>query len=96
MKSFPRHGCYLSAVTLDWVLGVAVAVVAILYSSIGSHLAGRIPGAALRKGCGRLVLALVVFVLFQELHPLRASFSILRLSATVFAAAVVLRWFVVP
>lgn len=94
MKSFAGLGGYLTTVTLDWALVGGVTAAAILGSFLGARLAGRIPESALRKGFGFFVLAMGVFVLFQEL-PSPANL-ILGVTATAIAAAAALCWFAIP
>lgn len=67
MKSFAGLGGYLTSVSLDWPLVLAVTGVAVLGSLIGSRLISRVPEQALRRGFGYFVLAMGVFVLQQEL-----------------------------
>jgi uncharacterized protein len=66
MKSLGGLAGYLSAVSLDWGLVIAVTVAAVLGSVAGGRLAGRIPENALRKGFGWFVLAMGAFVLVQQ------------------------------
>ena len=66
MKSLGGLAGYLSAVSLDWGLVLAVTVAAILGSLVGGRLAGRIPEQALRKGFGWFVLVMGGFVLSQQ------------------------------
>ncbi|HEX6248982.1 MAG TPA: sulfite exporter TauE/SafE family protein [Nocardioidaceae bacterium] len=66
MKSLGGLFGYLSAVSLDWPLVIAVTVAAILGSVVGGRLAGRIPETALRKGFGWFVLVMGGFVLVQQ------------------------------
>ena len=66
MKSLGGLAGYLSAVSLDWGLVIAVTVAAVLGSLVGGRLAGRIPEEALRKGFGWFVLVMGGFVLTQQ------------------------------
>jgi uncharacterized membrane protein YfcA len=66
MKSLGGLAGYLSAVSLDWGLVIAVTVAAVLGSVVGGRVAGRIPEAALRKGFGWFVLVMGGFVLAQQ------------------------------
>jgi uncharacterized protein len=66
MKSLGGLAGYLSAVSLDWGLVIAVTVAAVLGSVVGGRLAGRIPETALRKGFGWFVLVMGAFVLVQQ------------------------------
>jgi uncharacterized protein len=66
MKSLGGLAGYLSAVSLDWGLVIAVTVAAVLGSIVGGRLAGRIPEEALRKGFGWFVLVMGGFVLTQQ------------------------------
>lgn len=66
MKSLGGLFGYLSAVSLDWPLVIAVTVAAIVGSVVGGRLAGRIPEVALRKGFGWFVLVMGTFVLVQQ------------------------------
>ena len=94
MKSLGGLAGYLSAVSLDWGLVLAVTVAAVLGSVVGGRLAGRIPEQALRKGFGWFVLVMGGVVLAQQapdgwLLPLLAGVSIL-------GAAVAGCWKLVP
>ncbi len=66
MKSLGGLAGYLSAVSLDWGLVLAVTVAAVLGSLVGGRVAGRIPEQALRKGFGWFVLVMGGFVLAQQ------------------------------
>lgn len=66
MKSLGGLAGYLSTVSLDWGLVIAVTVAAVLGSIVGGRVAGRIPEAALRKGFGWFVLVMGGFVLVQQ------------------------------
>ncbi|HSJ19356.1 MAG TPA: sulfite exporter TauE/SafE family protein [Nocardioidaceae bacterium] len=66
MKSLGGLAGYLSAVSLDWGLVIAVTVAAVLGSVAGGRIAGRIPEKALRRGFGWFVLAMGAFVLVQQ------------------------------
>lgn len=86
MKSLGGLAGYLSAVSLDWGLVIAVTVAAVLGSIVGGRLAGRIPEAALRKGFGWFVLVMGGFVLAQQapdglLVPLLAAVGALGAAA---------------
>lgn len=82
MKSLGGLAGYLSAVSLDWGLVLAVTVAAVLGSVVGGRVAGRIPEQALRKGFGWFVLVMGGFVLAQQapdgwLLPMLVGVSIL-------------------
>ena len=66
MKSLGGLFGYLSSVTLDWPLVLAVTAAAVVGSVIGGRLTGRIPEVALRKGFGWFVLVMGGFVLVQQ------------------------------
>ncbi|WP_347404351.1 sulfite exporter TauE/SafE family protein [Micromonospora sp. WMMD961] len=67
MKSFAGLAGYLSSVSIDWNLAVAVTVAAIVGSVAGGRLAGRIPADVLRKSFGWFVVVMGVLVLVQQL-----------------------------
>lgn len=66
MKSLGGLAGYLSSVSLDWGLVLAVTAAAVVGSVAGGRLAGRIPEATLRKGFGWFVLVMGGFVLVQQ------------------------------
>ncbi len=70
MKSFAGLAGYLFSVQIQWPVVLAFTAVAVVGSFIGSALAGRIPGASLRKGFGFFVLAMGAIVLVQEVRVL--------------------------
>jgi uncharacterized protein len=86
MKSLGGLAGYLSAVSLDWGLVIAVTVAAVLGSVVGGRVAGRIPENALRKGFGWFVLVMGAFVLVQQAPndlaiPIVAALGVLGLAA---------------
>jgi uncharacterized membrane protein YfcA len=66
MKSLGGLAGYLSTVSLDWGLVIAVTLAAVIGSVLGGRLAGRIPETTLRKGFGWFVLVMGGFVLVQQ------------------------------
>lgn len=66
MKSFAGLAGYLFSVQLQWPIVLAFTAIAVIGSFIGSALAGKIPGTALRKGFGFFVLLMGTIVLVQE------------------------------
>lgn len=70
MKSFAGLAGYLTTVTLNWPLVLAVTGVALVGALIGARLTKVVPEKALRKGFGVFVLVMGFFVLFQELPGL--------------------------
>ncbi|MEV5693019.1 sulfite exporter TauE/SafE family protein [Micromonospora globbae] len=67
MKSFAGLAGYLSSVSINWGLAVAVTAAAIVGSFAGGRLAGKIPADVLRKAFGWFVVVMGVFVLAQQL-----------------------------
>lgn len=67
MKSFAGLAGYLTSVSLDWPLVLAVTGAALVGALIGARLTSVVPEQALRKGFGVFVLVMGVFVLSQEL-----------------------------
>ena len=67
LKSFAGLGGYLTSVSLDWPVVLAVTAAAVAGSFGGVALSSRVPEQALRRGFGFFVLAMGVFVLAQEL-----------------------------
>lgn len=67
MKSFAGLAGYLTSVSLDWPLVLAVTAAALVGALIGAQLTSVVPEAALRRGFGVFVLVMGVFVLSQEL-----------------------------
>lgn len=67
MKSFAGLGGYLTSVSLDWPLVLAVTAAAVVGSFGGVALTSRIPEQALRRGFGFFVLGMGVLVLALEL-----------------------------
>lgn len=66
MKSFAGLAGYLSSVTIDWGLALAVTGMAVLGSVVGALLAGRVPQDRLRQAFGWFVLVMGVVVLGQS------------------------------
>lgn len=66
MKSFAGLAGYLFTVQLQWPIVLIFTAIAVVGSFIGSALAGRIPGASLRRGFGFFVLLMGAIVLVQE------------------------------
>jgi uncharacterized membrane protein YfcA len=91
MKSFAGLAGYLTTVTLDWPLVLAVTAAAVLGGILGGRLAGRIPETALRKGFGWFVLAMGAFVLLEQAPAAILPPVITLMSAVAAAAAACLR-----
>jgi uncharacterized membrane protein YfcA len=75
MKSFAALAGHLDQASLDLPLASAITAAAVVGSIGGSALAGRIPGALLRKGFAWFVLVMAAFLLAQQVpgvlgHPL--------------------------
>ncbi|MET8833256.1 sulfite exporter TauE/SafE family protein [Micromonospora sp. NPDC004540] len=70
MKSFAGLAGYLSSVTINWGLALAVTAAAIVGSVLGGRLAGKIPADVLRRSFGWFVVVMGIFVLAQQLSPL--------------------------
>ncbi|MDO5735664.1 MAG: sulfite exporter TauE/SafE family protein [Propionibacteriaceae bacterium] len=75
MKSFAGLAGYLFSVQMQWPIVLAFTAMAVVGSFIGSALAGRIPGASLRKGFGFFVLAMGAIVLVQEVPRVLSLFA---------------------
>lgn len=67
MKSFAGLAGYMTTVSLDWPVVLAVTAAALVGALLGARLTSVVPEQALRKGFGVFVLVMGVFVLFQEL-----------------------------
>lgn len=67
MKSFAGLAGYMTSVSLDWPLVLAVTGAALVGALIGARLTSVVPEQALRKGFGVFVLVMGVFILYQEL-----------------------------
>lgn len=65
MKSFAGLAGYLSSVTIDWGLAIAVTGMAVVGSVVGALLSGRVPQGRLRQAFGWFVLVMGVVVLGQ-------------------------------
>lgn len=66
MKSAAGLAGYLSGITIDWPIALAVTGAAIVGSVIGGRLVDRIPQERLRTGFGWFVAVMSVFVFVQE------------------------------
>ncbi|WP_194862035.1 sulfite exporter TauE/SafE family protein [Dietzia sp. SYD-A1] len=88
MKSFAGLGGYLTTVSLDWPLVVAVTAAAVAGSFVGIRLTSVVPEKALRKGFGYFVLLMGAVVLSQEL-PFPAAPIILGVAALLVLVAAV-------
>ena len=86
MQSAAGLAGHLSGTSIPWSLALAVTVSAILGSLIGSRLCGRFQQDTLRRGFGRLVLAMAVLVLVEQLPRPLLDRPALRLAAAVVAA----------
>ena len=87
LKSFAGLGGYLTTVSLDWPVVLAVTAAAVLGSFGGVALSSRVPEEALRRGFGFFVLVMGVFVLAQEL-PAAAAAAIVLVAVLAAAIAV--------
>ncbi|SBT41337.1 Sulfite exporter TauE/SafE [Micromonospora narathiwatensis] len=67
LKSFAGLAGYLSTVSIDWGLAIAVTVAAVAGSVLGGRLAGRVPADLLRRAFDWFVVVMGVFVLAQQL-----------------------------
>ncbi|RKN51226.1 sulfite exporter TauE/SafE family protein [Micromonospora endolithica] len=91
MKSFAGLAGYLSSVSVDWGLAVAVTAAAVAGSLAGGRLAGLIPADVLRKVFGWFVVVMGVFVLAQQLPAdLRSNPLLWALAAAATVVAVAL------
>ncbi|MGC3864630.1 sulfite exporter TauE/SafE family protein [Micromonospora chersina] len=89
MKSFAGLAGYLSSVSIDWGLAVAVVVAAVAGSLAGGRLAGRIPAEILRKAFGWFVVVMGVFVLGQQLPDVLRTSPLLWTGVGIAAAVAV-------
>lgn len=69
MKSFAGLAGYLTSVTINWPLALAVTAAAIAGTLIGARLTALINPDILRKAFGWFVLAMSSVILAQEIHP---------------------------
>ncbi|MFE6063110.1 sulfite exporter TauE/SafE family protein [Streptomyces sp. NPDC056431] len=69
MNSFAGLAGHLTGVTIDWGLALTVTAAAVIGSTVGARLAGRIPQDALRAAFGWFVVFMAVLVLAQQLPP---------------------------
>lgn len=67
MKSFAGLAGYLTTVSLDWPVVLAVTAAALVGALLGARLTSVVPEQALRRGFGYFVLVMGVVVLVQEL-----------------------------
>ncbi|MGC4896694.1 sulfite exporter TauE/SafE family protein [Micromonospora sp. DT31] len=67
MKSFAGLAGYLSGVSINWGLAVAVTAAAIVGSLLGGRLVGSVPPDVLRRVFGWFVVVMGVFVLTRQL-----------------------------
>lgn len=75
MNSLAGLAGYSSAVRIQWPIVLAFTAVAVAGSFIGAALAGKIPGASLRRGFGFFVLAMGAIVLSQEVPQVISLFT---------------------
>ncbi|MGW5671866.1 sulfite exporter TauE/SafE family protein [Micromonospora sp. NPDC003776] len=87
MKSFAGLAGYLSSVSINWGLALAVTAAAVVGSFLGGRLAGKIPADLLRKAFGWFVVVMGVFVLAQQL-PARMALGLIVLGALAVAGTV--------
>ncbi|WP_318206332.1 sulfite exporter TauE/SafE family protein [Streptomyces sp. SJL17-1] len=69
MNSFAGLAGHLTGVTLDWGLALTVTAAAVIGSTAGARLSGRIPQDTLRAAFGWFVVVMGVFVLAEQLPP---------------------------
>ncbi|WP_395359229.1 sulfite exporter TauE/SafE family protein [Streptomyces sp. YH02] len=69
MNSFAGLAGHLTGVTLDWGLALSVTAAAVIGSTAGARLAGRIPQDTLRAAFGWFVVVMGIFVLAEQLPP---------------------------
>lgn len=69
MKSFAGLAGYLTSVTINWPLALAVTAAAVAGALIGARLTSKIDPDSLRKAFGWFVLAMSSVILAQEIHP---------------------------
>ncbi|MFB6624018.1 sulfite exporter TauE/SafE family protein [Streptomyces sp. NPDC056374] len=69
MNSFAGLAGHLAGVTIDWGLALAVTGAAVIGSTVGARLAGRIAQDTLRAAFGWFVVLMGVLVLAQQLPP---------------------------
>ncbi len=69
MKSFAGLGGYLSSVSIDWNLALAVTGAAVVGALLGSRLTSKVDPDVLRRAFGWFVLTMSSVVLGQEIHP---------------------------
>ncbi|MET9540598.1 sulfite exporter TauE/SafE family protein [Streptomyces sp. NPDC006553] len=69
MNSFAGLAGHLTGVTIDWGVALTVTAAAVVGSTAGARLAGRIPQDTLRAAFGWFVVVMGVLVLAQQLPP---------------------------
>lgn len=69
MKSFAGLGGYLSSVTIDWGLALAVTGAAVVGALLGARMTAKVDPDVLRKAFGWFVLVMSSVILGQEIHP---------------------------
>lgn len=89
MKSFAGLAGYMTSVSLDWPLVLAVTGAALVGALIGARLTSAVPEQALRKGFGVFVLVMGVFILYQELP---SPWGLAVVGVAVFLAVVALAY----
>lgn len=87
LKSFAGLGGYLTTVSLNWPVVLAVTAAAVVGSFGGVALSSRVPDQALRRGFGFFVLVMGVIVLAQEL-PTAAGVALVLVAVLAAAVAV--------
>ncbi|MCW3843487.1 sulfite exporter TauE/SafE family protein [Micromonospora yasonensis] len=87
MKSFAGLAGYLSSVSVNWGLALAVTAAAVVGSVLGGRFAGKIPADLLRQAFGWFVVVMGVFVLAQQLPP-RMGLGLVALAAVAAAGTV--------
>lgn len=69
MNSFAGLAGHLTGVSVDWGLALVVTAAAVIGSTVGARLAGRIPQDTLRTAFGWFVVVMGVLVLARQLPP---------------------------
>lgn len=87
LKSFAGLGGYLTTVSLNWPVVLAVTAAAVVGSFAGVALSSLVPDQALRRGFGFFVLVMGVLVLAQEL-PAAAGVALALVALLAAAVAV--------
>ena len=90
LKSFAGLAGYLSSVTIDWRLALAVTAAAVLGAVAGAKLTATIDPGVLKKVFGWFVLLMSSAILAQEIHPgVGAAAALLTILAAIMTFACV-------